>query len=189
MESRCYAIHMAKPLFIACLPGALLLLSWAVASGQVYRWVDEDGVVHYSDQPHPGAEEIELESAPTISMPQPRSTVRRRAGPEDEDTGADAYESLAVAQPAAEETLWNIEGVLNVALNLQPALQPGHQVRVYFDGTPQMVSGTQFQLEEVYRGEHNLQAEVLDENGNLLIRSEPIRFYVQQTSILNPQRR
>lgn len=191
MESRCYATRMAKPFFIACLLGAFLSLSSAAASGQIYRWVDEDGVVHYSDEPHPGAEEIELESAPTISMPRPRSTVRRQAEPRDEgdDADAGAYESLAVAQPAAEETLWNIEGVLNVALNLQPALESGHQVRVYLDGTPRMVSGTRFQLEEVYRGEHNLQAEVLDEAGSLLIRSEPIRFYVQQTSVLNPQRR
>ena len=47
-----------------------------------------------------------------------------------------------------------------------------------------MVSGTAFQLQEVWRGMHNLQAEVLDETGQLMIRSEPIRFYVQQTSIL-----
>lgn len=181
---------MAKPSFIAFCMGTLLLFAWAGASSQVYRWVDEDGVVHYSDQPHPGAEEIELESAPAINMPQPGSMPGRAAGPEPENEaeGNAAYEALTVAQPAAEETLWNIGGVLDVTLNLQPALRPGDQVRVYFDGTPQTVSGTQFQLEEVWRGEHNLQAEVLDESGNLLIRSEPIRFYVQQTSIQNPQR-
>ena len=71
--------------------------------------------------------------------------------------------------------------------NLQPALQPGHRLRVYFDGTAQEVSGMQFQLQEVYRGAHNLQAEVLDENGQLMIRSEPTRFYVQQTTIVNPR--
>ena len=92
-----------------------------------------------------------------------------------------------MASPAAEETLWNIGGVLNVSLNLQPALQPGHRLRVYFDGTAQEVSGMQFQLQEVYRGAHNLQAEVLDENNQLMIRSEPTRFYVQQTTIVNPR--
>ncbi len=81
------------------------------------------------------------------------------------------YKSLEIASPGAEETLWNIEGVLNVSLSLSPALQPGHQVRVYFDGNPQMVSGTSFQLQNVYRGVHNLQAEVLDETGKMMIRS------------------
>ena len=50
-------------------------------------------------------------------------------------------------------------------------LQTGHQVRVYFNGEPQMVSGTSFQLDEVWRGVHNLQAEVLDETGQMMIRS------------------
>ncbi len=71
-----------------------------------------------------------------------------------------------------------------MTLTLTPALQAGHQVRVYFDGTPQMVSGASFQLQEVYRGVHNLQAEVIDETGKLMIRSRPSRFYVQQNSVL-----
>jgi hypothetical protein len=79
--------------------------------------------------------------------------------------------------------LWNIEGVLNVSLALSPALQPGHQVRVYFDGAARTVGGTSFQIEEVYRGVHNLQAEILDDTGKLMIRSLPNRFYVQQNTV------
>ena len=60
---------------------------------------------------------------------------------------------------------------------------PGHRVRLYFDGTPRMVSGTSFQIDDVYRGVHNLQAEVIDDTGKLIIRSRPSRFYVQQNSI------
>jgi hypothetical protein len=73
--------------------------------------------------------------------------------------------------------------VLNVSLALNPPLQPGHQVRVYFDGSPRIVSGTSFQLQEVWRGVHNLQAEILDETGQMLIRSRTNRFYVQQTTV------
>ena len=68
-------------------------------------------------------------------------------------------------------------------LNLSPALQPGHQVRVYFNGEPRMVSGLSFQIEEVWRGVHNIQAEVLDESGELMIRSRANRFYVQQNTV------
>lgn len=170
--------------------GVALLLAASLALAQAYRWVDEDGVVHYSDQPHPGAEEVELESAPAVNMPAPRRAAGAGAAApttDDSQQPADGYDSLTVASPAAEETLWNIGGVLNVSLDLQPALQSGHQVRVFFDGTPQQVNGTRFQLQEVWRGAHNLQAEVLDENGQLMIRSEPIRFYVQQTTIVNPR--
>lgn len=165
------------------------LFAGGAAHAQAYTWTDEDGVVHYSDLPRPGATEVDLGqySAPTSAQgqaPRPIAPVRPRdAEPEPE---VFRYESLVVASPAAEQTLWNIGGQLNVSLALNPALRPGHQVRVYFDGNPREVSGLSFQLQEVYRGAHNLQAEVLDENGQLMIRSQPSRFYVQQTSILRP---
>ena len=38
-------------------------------------------------------------------------------------------------------------------------------------------------MAEVWRGVHNLQAEVLDETGQMLIRSRTNRFYVQQTTV------
>ena len=73
---------------------------------------------------------------------------------------------------------------MNVSLALSPGLQNGHRVRVYFDGKPREVSGSSIQIEEVYRGVHNVQVEVIDEMGNLMIRSQTNRFYVQQNSIL-----
>jgi hypothetical protein len=101
----------------------------------------------------------------------------------DDKSGPVNYSLLEIASPKPEETLWNIEGVLNVSLNVQPALQPGHQVRVYFDGEPRMVNGSSFQIEEVWRGVHNIQAEILDETGKMLIRSRTNRFYVQRNTV------
>lgn len=171
-----------RPIFV--------LLGLFAANGALadaYVWTDEEGVVHYSDRPHPGAKVLDLgESTPRRRTPVSQSAAST-AEPADENAdqqqGPFRYESLAVVAPASEETLWNIEGVLNVSLALSPALRPGHRVRVYFDGNPQPVIGTSFRLTEVYRGAHNLQAEVLDENGELMIRSQPSRFYVQQNTV------
>ncbi|HET6628529.1 MAG TPA: DUF4124 domain-containing protein [Woeseiaceae bacterium] len=165
------------------------LLAASALPAQVYRWVDEDGVTHYSDTPHPGAEEIYLsESDPPPPVSAFESLQRTRAA-----SGAAAaekpppfdYEALQFVAPSSEETLWNIAGQLTVRLDVQPALRPGDQVRVYFDGEPHPASGLTIALQEVWRGTHNLQAEILNEQGELMIRSEPIRFYVHQTSILN----
>jgi len=175
---------MLKRTFIAF----ITILAAGAVMAQAYRWVDADGVVHYSDRPEEGAERIVLpqdtrRSAPPPA-PAPRSTASRSANTVAEAApAAFKYESLEFSTPAAEETLWNIESVLNVSLSVEPALQPGHQIRVYFDGEPRMVSGTSFQLEEVYRGVHNLQAEIVDEQGKLMIRSRANRFYVQQNAI------
>ena len=164
----------------------LALFVGGAALADTYMWTDDEGIVHYSDRPHPGAKRIIIDSPNTS-----RSLARENAadGATTEDAGtADAgkplrYESFEIVSPGAEETLWNIEGVLSVSLALTPALQPGHQVRVYFDGNPQIVSGTSFQLQEVWRGVHNLQAEVLDETGQMKIRTRPNRFYVQQSTV------
>lgn len=169
----------------------LVLLGFLCApfatAGEAYVWTDDEGVVHYSDRPVPGARKIELAEPNTSQSPAPRrpQAATDAAGQEPaEETAPFRYESLEVASPAAEETLWNIGGVLNVSLALNPPLQPGHQVRVYFDGNTQIVPSTSFQLNEVWRGVHNLQAEVLDETGRMMIRSRTNRFYVQQNSVL-----
>ena len=164
----------------------IAVLGASAAMAQAYTWVDEDGIVHYSDKPREGAVEIQL---PRDTRPL-RRTAPPPAAPEAQDdnattaSGPFSYDSIEISSPAAEETLWNIGGVLNVTLNVQPALQPGHRVRVYFDGKEQMVNGSSFQIQDVYRGVHNLQAEVLDETGKLMGRSLPNRFYVQQNTIV-----
>lgn len=164
----------------------LAVLVGGAVMAQAYRWVDEDGVVHYSDRPRAGAEQIVLPKSNTVSVPR-RAAPARASEPAPDETPAEPfqYTALEIGSPQAEETLWNIEGVLNVSLNVQPGLQPGHQVRVYFDGEPRMVEGTSFQIQEVWRGVHNVQAEVLDETGKMLIRSRTNRFYVQQNTIAN----
>ncbi len=157
------------------------VLAASTALAQAYRWVDNEGVVHYSDRPEPGAEEVVLPRSNT-------TTIRRYAQPSSTDQAPPtqttfSYNTLEIAAPGAEETLWNIEGVLNVSLSMSPALRAGHQVRVYFDGSLREVSGASFQIEEVHRGSHNIQAEIIDETGKLMIRSKAIQFYVQQNAV------
>ena len=158
----------------------------AAATADVWRWVDDNGVVHFSDTPVEGAERIDVSEASRttgarVYTPPPQVGAGDEPAPEVEEEFR--YESLTVASPAAEETLWNIEGTLNVSLALTPGLQSGHQVRVYFNGEPRMVNSTSFTINEVWRGVHNIQAEVLDETGKLMIRSQPNRFYVQQNTV------
>jgi hypothetical protein len=167
-----------RPIFVL-----LVLLLAAGAFAQAYTWTDENGIVHYSDRPHPGAETIEIGGYSTRTRPEPTASAPARRDSGSAPALRPNYTSIEIIAPGAEETLWNIETILNVDLELTPALMPGHQVRVYYDGMPQMFDSASFQLEEVYRGVHNLQVEVIDSAGKLLIRSRPNRFYVQQNSV------
>ena len=162
-----------------------LLAASAVVADVAYRWVDENGIEHYSDRPREGAELVVLPASNTTSV---RSYQQAPAEESTVSPGAEAapvrYESFEVAAPGAEETLWNIAGNLSVSLASSPALKPGHQVRVYFDDRePQIVSGMSFTIQEVHRGVHTIQAEIIDDTGTLVTRSRHNRFYVQQNSI------
>lgn len=169
----------------------LTLLAAGAVYAQAYRWVDANGITHYADRPQPGAVRIELPKSPgqrtLVTRPAPGASAQPTRGAVPAEAAA-GYESLSVASPGAEETLWNIGGTLSVSLSLQPALQPGHRVRAYFDGEPQVVSGTSFEIAEVYRGVHNIQVEVIDQAGQLQIRSQTNRFYVQQNTVVTPAR-
>ncbi len=162
----------------------MLAATLALADG-AWKWTDDEGVVHYSDVPVDGAEQVNISeysrtTGARISRPAPVPGTSTESTPE---AAPFRYESITIVSPAAEETLWNIEGVLNVSVSVSPGLQNGHRVRAYFDGEERLVAGANFSIDEVYRGVHNLQVEVIDATGKLMIRSQPNRFYVQQNLV------
>ncbi|GAO35028.1 hypothetical protein SCT_0409 [Sulfuricella sp. T08] len=98
-----------------------------------------------------------------------------------------AYTSLAITQPAAEETIHGNTGTLVVELTLSPALQieQGHRIKLLLDGTAMPVTGTtSLTLTEIDRGAHTLQAAVEGQSGEVLILSEPVSFYMWRASAL-----
>lgn len=167
----------------------LMVLSVGAAAGELWRWVDERGIVHYSDRPHPGAERIEL--APAQSYTAPELPPPRPAEPEPPRAPPVIYSRLSIVSPEPGEVLWNIGGELNVQVDIEPQLRDGHELRVFLDGRPvERVpqAAEQFTIGEVYRGEHTLRAAIFDDQGRELRSSANITFYVQQTSLLNPNR-
>jgi len=176
-----YALGMRGVLLLAG-----LLMSFPLFA-DVYKWTDESGQLHYSDRPQEGAERVELESAQTF--PAPAVPLARPSEPPAEAETQFSYQSLTITRPAPEEVLWNIEGQLDVAIELRPALQDGHSIRLFLDGSQvrgMRNRGTRVRLAEVYRGSHTLRAAVVDGNDRTLIESPTVRFTVRQTSILSP---
>lgn len=170
----------------------MLAVSVPAAAEPTYRWVDADGVVHYSDRPQAGAEQVDIRPLPGISNPsqQIRADLLQRDQADEADQSDEpvSYSELRIASPAPEQTLWNIGATLQVQLQVQPSLAPEHQFRVVLDGSPAQ-GGTASQpnltISEVYRGAHTIRAQVIDGNGATVIESEPVTFYVQQTSVRN----
>ena len=174
-----------------CLILLFALTAGAVHAAPAWRWVDSNGQVHYSDQPVPGATQIELSGAQSFgggAQRPPSSTADKTAGPAKTASSAQTYRTFNIVSPTQQETLWNVGTVVNVQVQLDPPLLPGHFLDVYVDGQRRNlnVAGSELTLEDIYRGVHTIQAVVVDGSGAELIRSLATTFQVQQSSIQNP---
>lgn len=159
----------------------LVLLALALpASAVTYRWVDEQGVVHYSDKPHEGAEQIELGEAQgytPVSRPQSRPTDS--AG----DSEEFQYDSVEIVSPYEEETVFGTEDPLSLQVATAPVLRPNHFLRLTIDGkavTDKPVRNRNFQVQGIFRGAHSAQVTVLDADGNTVQQSSVRTFHVRQ---------
>jgi hypothetical protein len=165
-----------------------LLALPAFASQTVWKWVDDKGVVHLSDREIPGATKVEISSSnKSPGSPAPTySSVMSPASPV--NTGY-SYRNLAISRPRNDETFVNTAGQVPVGIQLEPALQPGHQLVLMLDG--RQVTGFprnsfQFDLKDLSRGTHTVSGEVLDDRGTKLQESASVTFYVRQETIAKP---
>jgi hypothetical protein len=162
--------------------GALL---WCVAGGALgattlYKWVDADGVTHYSDTPEPGATRVKIAAAQTYKSTPTQATSARQ--PPKRSATTVGYTRLEITNPTDGAVLWNTGGRIDVGAELDPGLADGHQLWFLVDGKSQQGSPGGTTSIEVPRGSHTLAASVTDADGNELITSAPISFVVRQNS-------
>ncbi len=166
----------------------LLLLAAPLAlAATVYKWVDENGVVHYSDQPHPNAEKVHVKEPQTYRESNPLAAPAAPS-PDGGGGGGPTYRGCSIAQPADNEDLANPDSLV-VVVRTDPPLRPGDQVFVTLDGqalNDGRPTGAQFTISPVERGTHALQATVRDSGGALLCQTSGVSYSVHQPSVLNP---
>ena len=118
---------------------ALYLLTWAGGAGAqtvtTYRWVDAQGVVHFSDTPQPGAQVIQLPSAQTYRASPPSAAAMKAANANvaAANDPASPYQSCGIVQPSAEASFFAPESI-PVTVSLDPGLRIGDQLSVTVDG-------------------------------------------------------
>lgn len=168
-------------LFIALLLAWVLPGSLAVAG--TYKWVDKDGTVHYSDTPVKGAEEVDLPEPMMFDAPEPAPRPPSTEGEEGEPF---TYSVFAFISPKQDQVFWNTGGRIPVQLDLEPRLQPGHEVQIYFNGQRITMSGLGTTLTGVHRGTYTVRAVVAGPDGKEVTAAGPVTFHVKQRSIANP---
>lgn len=171
----------------------ILLLSLAICFGaiaqdRVYKRVNPDGSVDYSDQPLEDAEVMNVPEGSTFTMPSAStgSLSSSNRSESSADTSAN-YESLEISSPKNDEAIRSNEGRVTALAKSDPTLQPGHSYRWTMDGRvlQQEISSPVLQMRSVDRGTHSMEVAIIDAEGKVVIASEKIEFHLLRASAGN----
>lgn len=149
----------------------------------IYRTVDANGNVVFTDNPPDKnrAEEVKVGPTNTMDSPpmEPRAEPRGDAPPEPPPLPDTGYETLSINAPDAGANLRiPQDNPIQVRVSLSPSLKSGHRLVILDNGTP--LEGTAMDFPNP--GEHTLVAQVRDSDGTVLIESKPVLFYVMRTT-------
>ncbi len=156
----------------------------------VYKWVGPDGKIVYTDQPRPGAKEVELPKFPPPPTAKPAAADKTTPDKKADTSAAPAfpgYKKVTLVKPENDATVRENSGVVDVALELEPAWDPklGHKITVSLDGKnlPEIHTTSQFQLQNIDRGSHSLQVTVNDAKDLPLATSNSVTFHMKRQSV------
>lgn len=146
----------------------------------MYRLVDGDGRVTFTDVPVSTAERVVPRAANIYrARPlQPRAP-NPVAAPPDAFAG---YRSVNIEWPLGEAIRAN-DGRIRIVAATEPDLEPNHRAVVLLDGqAAQQSDGLTFDLAELDRGRHELAVRIVDANGMVLAESRPKIIHLLRAS-------
>lgn len=163
----------------------LMVLLAPVVGADVYKVVDKDGTVRYTDKPNSeNAEKIKLREVNTVpgAEPLPQSTP---VSSYESQPAAVSYQ-IGIISPRADVTIPVGQRDLAIAVSLNPGLREGHLL-VYFMNGELLEETTMSNIivKDVPRGSHTLVVEAIDANGQSLGTSAPVIVNVIRPNIKN----
>ena len=164
------------------LTGAIFLApAHTVLAQPVYKVTDADGNVTFTDTPPlSGDGTIEEHSVHAPNTAKPTETTRAPAAPI--EVGEPIRYDTRIVTPADNATIPMGPGNFAVQAALNPRLASDETLQLLLDGepvgAPQRIAN--WQLTNVYRGEHQLQVVRLDESGVQLDASPASTVYVMR---------
>ena len=167
-----------------------LAVSLVAQSQEIYRWVDKDGIVHYSDQPgSPNAELINVIESNSYEATDAAAAGggSRAADEPDDEAAASPYASFSIVSPTPDEVFFGADAVVSVQTDLQGTLLPDHTVAFFLNGNRTEAQTLSTEYTGLARGTYFLRASILDGDGKPVITSRQTTFHVRQPSVNSPQ--
>nr|WP_298379480.1 DUF4124 domain-containing protein [uncultured Halomonas sp.] len=172
-----------------------------VDAATVYRSVDAQGNTVFTDTPSQDSQRIKLKSLTVVPSQEPeppaskapKTSAEKKAAPRSSRNVSGGpfmpYSTFRIASPEDGYTLQTgYAGDIVIDIAVEPELRKDHRIRLLMDGdVSQSAMHTQvFMLSNLNRGEHTLRAELIDSQGQVRHRSDPVTLYVQRASVNLP---
>lgn len=157
------------------------------AAKTVYRSVDANGKVTFTDIPPQGrpSEEVKVHAANTMPIGVPAASEENGSASEQDEHRFVKYTLLAITSPANDEVFGQDVESVTLAAQLEPGLQDGHTFQLYFDGKPVGTNEMSYTVTPLERGTHTVEAKVFDGKKKLLKSARKVQFHVRRISALN----
>jgi len=164
-----------------------LFSSLAIAEDtKIYHWVDEDGKIHFSDTATPGTEQINVKNNNLLSTGKKEGkesdAVFNELSLDDEDDKPVVTYQATITSPEDDKPLRSNDGTIDIHVVTEPEKENTQKLQLYLDGkklgTPQ-ISPTMRAL-NIDRGTHQVQVELLDEDGKVLAKTQVVTVHLQR---------
>jgi uncharacterized protein DUF4124 len=149
-------------------------------SKKLYRFVDSNGRVYYSDHPRKGAQEIEIEKVPSIQIKKNTINLEELAEQNEvkRDPNANYYDSITLTSIEKDGVVRNNGGFVVLTAALAPELSKGHFLKFYIDGK---LLGSQqkaltLKAEDIEYGPHTASFSVVNQDGSKVQDSDTVHF-------------
>ncbi|WP_318470274.1 DUF4124 domain-containing protein [Photobacterium leiognathi] len=177
--------------FFKPLGPVLMTLIWTTASSAqastIYSWTDENGVVHFTDQPQtPDA------TAYPLSVTEVSGNIEQTADTIAAQTTdvavveepAKTITTVSLVSPMHEQTIRNNEGIINIHAVTNSKLNNQTQAQLVLDGVVKGNPQTEltWTLDNVDRGSHQLQIQLV-KGGKVIASSDSITVYLHRATV------
>jgi len=152
----------------------------AASPTKVYVWRDANGIVKYSDTPHPDAKEVLISDSSFAISTIDTSILNIQ------EKAKDKTFEVKITQPSDQETIRDNSGSVYVSGLIKPIFKQGFKITLSLDGIPYGKPQTHsaFILKNIERGEHQLKMHIIDDKGKVIALSDSITFYMHRASVI-----
>ena len=150
-----------------------------ITAAEIYKYVDENGNLVYSDSPPvEGAEPAQL---PDIII-QPSTAIPEQTIGEEQQTNAEI--SVSISSPVPDTVVTAGQQSFNVGASSSRSLEDGEKARLLVNGNVHTEGKSlNWTVGNLIRGEYNIQVQIVDKQNNVIADSGATKIYVRRPGI------